>query len=371
MSSDKSSSSIILDIAWGELDIKEQGFIYAKDFPDFVNIIENLIHRSTNTNEQSLLSESGKNVIDIFAKEKEFFKIYRDEFKEIFYGLVGKTFKESLKNTFKLGTIAIDVAKEKNILPENFSPLPPVDKIYDETDINQSPRNITRKVRNLENQISVTNDELKFKDDIIIEKDREIIQLTRKLSEYKDKYDYLQREFSFYKGHSESPNNKTTSKIVNENNDGDNGISSDLTKNEFIISELKRKLQEQMIIMIALRDELQSDITNNGKGFYYPSYYSLKNLSLRKLDNIRFIMTILGSFGILLFIIIALIFHSSKSEDDNMHGFMDPFKTSWWDWVPIFNGLGWFYGEHDSMLFNNDHYYTTSASLYNHYFSNI
>ncbi|EDO17739.1 hypothetical protein Kpol_1033p45, partial [Vanderwaltozyma polyspora DSM 70294] len=279
MDSDKSSSSIILDIAWSELDNGDQGFIYAKDFPNFIHIIENIIYKSQDSNERALLSETGKGVISTFAKEKAFFKIYKDEFKEIFHGLIGKSFNESLKGTFKSGNIQTDMCPEKGLEnPEIMGKNKPsnsnaFNSIQDnaKSSVLESPRKLNRKLKGLENQISLANDELKFKDNIIIEKDREIIQLTRSLGEYKDKYEFLQREFSFYKDRGEFNKKYQDMNNINQAQNMDD-IIMDHTKHEFIISELKRKLQDQLETIGALREELHGDSNTTKRSFYYPVY---------------------------------------------------------------------------------------------------
>ncbi|CCE92759.1 Mps2p TDEL_0E05160 [Torulaspora delbrueckii] len=299
MDYDKSSSSIVLDVAWGKVDKKSQGFIYAKNFPQLIQAIELLLNKGEPA-QLRLLSNTGKNVIDTFAKEKEFFKIYKDEFKEIFQGLVGKTFKDAVEGTFPSGKIP------KNVLQES----------KEDQGIIDSPQKKDLRLKNLQNRIAALTEELQFKDDIIAEKDRELIKLTRGLSEYKDKYDFLQRQFSFYKDHGESP--------TNEEPGANEPVS---TRHEFIISEMKRKLQEQLLTINALREQMQQ-----AQGTY--QWYT-KPLKSNKIESAPLILIVL--FTITLF---SLLFYITKCfvTDDQADRY---YETSWWEKSGLLSRLGW------------------------------
>lgn len=299
MDYDKSSSSIVLDVAWGNVDRKNQGFIYAKNFPQLIQAIELVLNKGGSA-QLRLLSNTGKNVIDTFAKKKEFFKIYKDEFKEIFQGLVGKTFKDAVEGTFPSGKIPGTVLEEPAKEAETIG----------------SPSKNDLRLKNLQNRIAALTEELQFKDDIIAEKDRELIKLTRGLSEYKDRYDFVQRQFSFYKDHGESP--RADEPKANE------PIS---TRHEFIISEMKRKLQEQLLTISALREQMQ-----HSQSTY--QWYT-KPLKAHKYELLPMILVVL--FTITLF---SLLFYINRSL-----GFEEQpdryYATPWWEKVGLLSRLGW------------------------------
>lgn len=302
MDYDRSSSSIVLDVAWGNVDKRNQGFIYAKNFPQLIQAIEQVLNRG-GSGQLRLLSNTGKNVIDTFAKEKEFFKIYKDEFKEIFQGLVGKTFKDAVEGTFPAGKI-----------PNTLLQKPPGEENTMESTL-ESPQKKDLKLRNLQNRIAALTEELQFKEDIIAEKDRELINLTRGLSEYKDKYEFLQRQFSFYKDHAESPTHEAPVE--------DEPVS---TRHEFIISEMKRKLQEQLLTINALREQMQ-----HSQGTY--QWYTKPSKSNN--DIVPF--TIIMLLSITLF---SLLFYIAKrfGTDDQADLY---YETPWWERIGFLSRLGW------------------------------
>ncbi|AQZ16538.1 MPS2 (YGL075C) and CSM4 (YPL200W) [Zygosaccharomyces parabailii] len=312
MDLDKSSSSIVLDLAWSDVDRKNQDFIYAKDFPALIRSIEKILNRGK-PEELPLLSNTGKSVIDTFAKEKEFFKIYRDEFKEIFHGLVGKTFKDAIE----MANVPEQVSAGSVL--QDTQPSKPQEAVKSSK---SSPRKANCLLRNLENRLSTMKEELKFKDEILAEKDRELIQLTRKLGEYKDKYEFVQRQFNFYKDHGESPKRSSSESSNMEQNAS--------TKHEFIISELKRKLQEQTLAISTLREQLHR---SEGAGAFYSK--SAKDMNLNDWSKAMTAFLLLTSLVILL--CGGLLWLMSGSDDST--SFAQP---SWWEKNGVLSRIGWF-----------------------------
>lgn len=307
MDYDKSSSSIVLDVAWGNVDKKNQGFIYAKNFPQLIHAIELVLNRGEPAKELRLLSNTGKNVIDTFAREKEFFKIYKDEFKEIFQGLVGQTFKDAVEGTFPAGKVP------SNILQEEF----------EEVKGPESPRRRELRLKSLENRLAALTEELQFKDDVIAEKDRELINLTRSLSAYKDKYDFLQRQFSFYKDRGETPGGR------NNSGEGPEVAESASTRHEFIISEMKRKLQEQLLTINTLREQMQQ---NRGAYIWHGKPASHPKVEILMLSIITVVMVVL------LTLLGRTVYSSIASSEDGLYA--DSFR---WDNSGILSKLGWFW----------------------------
>lgn len=302
----------MLDLAWCEVDKKNQDFIYAKDFPALIDSIEKVLNRGK-AKELPLLSNTGKSVIDTFAKEKEFFKIYRDEFKEIFHGLVGKTFKDAIEVT----GVPQQIPNESLQKDAELAKSPDQEKTT-----RGSPRKANRLLRNLEARVSTMKDELKFKDEILAEKDRELIQLTRKVGEYKDKYDFVQRQFNFYKDHGESPKRSSSESSSAEQNGS--------TKHEFIISELKRKLQEQAMAISNLREQLHR---GKGAGVFYSR--SMAKASLADWSTVICMVVL----AFLCLSLLGLIFIWLINGNDDASSFAQP---SWWEKSGILSRIGWF-----------------------------
>lgn len=314
MDFDKSSSSLVLDLAWSEVDKKNQDFIYAKDFPALIMSIEEILNRGQHP-PFALLSNTGKSVIDTFSKEKESFKIYRDEFKEIFHGLVGKTFKDTIEGT-NVSKSALGEHREEGDV--SASPI---------RHQRSSPRKVNRLLKNLETRVASMKEELKFKDEILAEKDRELIQLTRKLSDYKDKYEFVQRQFNFYKDHGESPRRNSSG------SDQFNVEHNTSTKHEFIISELKRKLQEQTLAISNLKEQLQC---GEGAGVLYTNYSKKYN----PLNNDG---PMVLTFATLVFLSIVILIGSMvwvMGGRDDSNSFS---QSSWWENNSILSRIGWFF----------------------------
>lgn len=335
MDFDKSSSSIVLDVAWGEVDRKNQGFIYAKNFPAMIHSIEHVLNKGKG-NKLSLLSNTGRNVIDTFAKEKEFFKIYKDEFKEIFQGLVGKPFKDAVEGTFISGEMPKGIILED--IPEKFIEEPA-------NSVNESPTKVKRRMKSLESRLGTLTEELNFKDDIIAEKDRELINLTRRLGEYKDKYEFLQRQFSFYKDHGEAHQNDNRNNVIDNVDEGE--VDSQVehiyekrssTKHEFIVSELKRKLQEQLMMISTLREQIKR---GDDMGASYK-----KKMGDYTMDNLLTlgpgaIISLVILFSLTLFSLVFLYFSDWLHPND-----IQPnryIETSWWENNNFFSKLGWYF----------------------------
>ncbi|CCE63379.1 hypothetical protein TPHA_0E02890 [Tetrapisispora phaffii CBS 4417] len=412
MSDDKSSTSMILDVAWAELDNKNQDFIYAKDFPNLVNIINNFLNRSSNDgSKHTLLSSTGESVINTFAKEKEFFKIYKDEFKEIFYGLIGKSFKELVNESINFGEIDISHLKENvkmskkgdqespyrhendhahHILNNSSSNIynssadnvqtkiygndesndESILKLKENENIIESPlRNLSYK-RELENDLLITKKDLKFKDDIIMEKDREIIELTRKVGDLKDKYNFLQREFSFYKKRGENRNSLTTDDDKTNDETNLNIQKNDVTKHEFIIDEMNRRIHEQMLIINALKEELQNDNPNGNSKFGY-LYNSMRKQLSRNPSYSSTLYVIISIFFFLSIVVISgsTIF-TSFSQDDRMgaydsyrYKYLESFGASWWEQNTLLRFImNLFFGKGTEPYEFSDPYVTTAAS---------
>lgn len=274
-------STLLLDHTWPLIDTKGQGFIYAKDFPLLLSKMQEVLNRGKPTHKQvSLISKTGHEITRKFANDQEFFKVYKDDFKVLFDGLIGMSFKaavdsctddgtlEKLRGTLSwqsAGHVDESLISGETIL-ERQKPLPDQSNKENRRDITGeavppdakepaanpgkprdsllgSPASI-RRVRNLQVDVESLKEEVLFRDEIIREKDRELLDLTKKVSDYKDKYEFLEREFQFYKDHAET-------KAV--------GNSPDTTKHDFIIAELRRKIEEQTGMISQMKAQMPSE----------------------------------------------------------------------------------------------------------------
>lgn len=270
-------ATLLLDLVWPEVDEKAQGFIYAKDFPLVVSRMEEILNRGKLERDRAqLVSETGREILRKFGSDQEFFKVYKEDFRELFDGLVGTSFKSAVKSCAGDGVLdrlqdsqTVDgIQDEKtssHALQEEVMRLREQVRVLssknDEKDREitardeiiadlqgkdaspaGSPRSLQR-MRTLQARVASLEDELSFRDEVIREKDRELLNLTKSVGEFKDKYQFLEREFQFYKGHREQ---KSPDSI------------KEATRHEFIISELRRKITEQSEIIGQMRVQVEA-----------------------------------------------------------------------------------------------------------------
>ena len=257
----------LLDLVWPTVDVRSQGFIYAKDFPMTVSKMEDILNKGRADFERArLVSKTGEEILKKFGSDQEFFKVYKEDFKELFDGLIGTTFKSAVHSCLEEGRFeVVGRETESNSFLDSDKTPGDVDALRDEilslkkqvaklrrendekdrdvaarneviTQLQAkdsspvgSPRGV-QKIRNLQAEVASLEQEVRFRDEVIREKDRELLKMTKQVGELKDKYHFLEREFQFYKGHAEVKGPE---------------VIKEATKHEFIISELKRKIKEQ------------------------------------------------------------------------------------------------------------------------------
>ncbi|CUS23192.1 LAQU0S08e04148g1_1 [Lachancea quebecensis] len=270
-------ATLLLDLVWPEVDAKAQGFIYAKDFPLAVSRMEEILNRGKPDRDRAqLVSETGREILRKFGSDQEFFKVYKEDFRELFDGLVGTSFKSAVKSC--AGDGALDRLQDNEITDEMHDKKAVTPTLQDEVlrlreqvrelssknvEKDQeiiardeiiaelqgkdaapagSPRSLQR-MRSLQARVTNLEEELSFRDEVIREKDRELLNFTKRVGEFKDKYQFLEREFQFYKGHREQ---KSPDSI------------KEATRHEFIISELKRKITEQSDMIGQMRAQVET-----------------------------------------------------------------------------------------------------------------
>lgn len=105
MSLETDAFDAIFEYAWSQIDKPISGdFIYGKDLPKLIEIIENLFQKVQRTSSYDLrlplLSETDKDLCRTFSNTKTFFKIHKDDFDDIFFNLINSSLKEILEKAF-------------------------------------------------------------------------------------------------------------------------------------------------------------------------------------------------------------------------------------------------------------------------------
>lgn len=386
MDSNQTNSSIVLDLAWSHVDAKSQGFIYAKDFPELLREINEILNRGKSPNERvSLVSTTGEEIIRSFGKDKEFFKVYKDDFKELFDGLVGMSFKSAVENCVQDGMLKegslleeldgfnsvnknspnSEFQKELNFLRKQASRLSKEnsEKEQDITMRDEIIRDLQEKnnsshvsvispqrIKGLRTDIKKLEEELKFREDIIREKDRELLKLTKDLSEYKDKYKFLEREFNFYKDYDVRKHDSGTTQKIS---------SVDNTKHQFIISELTRKIDEQSKTINELRFKVKQPMTKSSS----PTN-DFKSRSINKHMLSTFLKFSLGVVSFLFILRMLSLISSMFSKTQSSTVPNSVLRLSWWDQNWLLSKLHWLLRDGFEKYQTNDHYNESINSKY-------
>ncbi|AET37958.1 Mps2p Ecym_2209 [Eremothecium cymbalariae DBVPG len=169
--------------------------------------IPELIRRLNTFVTHNLTTKANDEVISSFAKEQPFLKLSKDEFKAKFQSLVGTGIQT-----------AVEMANMSDTKPRLFGSI---------------------------RRSSIKGEETSKEEHM--RKNLELEKLRGEIEDWKSKYQFLEREFLFYQTHHEN--------LV------------DSTQHEFIISEMKRTIEEQTRVIDTLKCQMQGkDIVMVSKG---------------------------------------------------------------------------------------------------------
>lgn len=274
----------LFERAWSSVDNNNYGFIYGKDIPQLIKEINSMLLNP-------LTSKSDDDVINTFVESKQFYKIFIDDFKPIFESLVGKSFDLAIANA------KIDLSCFQSVI--NTRPM------------------IFGNIRRQSNELIDNSREESFKKDIELER------LRKEVDEWKNKYGFLEREFSFYQNH--------------------HGQIQDSTKHEFIINELKRKIGEQEEFIKNFQLQL------NKKPL--PSLVHVDVYKTSLLSLTRFLITFIGLYMLWRLIPIKFGKYNNNTFTSNAYS-----NIPWWEKSHLLSKLLWFLKDNfdRSTIIDND-----------------
>lgn len=239
-------SGSLVDQAWSQIDVNGQGFIYARDFPRLIQIINDICSETSKNNQRSwnkLIDDDANEVIKLFAKDSQFFKVYRSTFSDMFTKLVNRTLEECLGGITELNKYH-NLKHPEPVVCEK--PVPSAGpNIKRTSDVQPIERNIPIPVspqaseKRLPTQTSASPglaQQLHKRDRLIREKALELRRVQDLLADYQAKYEELRTHIT------ESRENPQAPEVTIDH--------------DAIIAELKYKLQHQQELIIRLRDRL-------------------------------------------------------------------------------------------------------------------
>ena len=287
---------------WLEIDTTKRGFIYGKDLP--------LLVKKLVTNSKIVVDEDNLKLLDAFANEQAFTKIYKVVIDDTLKKLIGLTSVDLIGKENKSYTNVIKNNKSWTKIPQD------------------------------KDEISILRQEIKEKDQIIINKDNELVSLQENITLYKEKYDHLVDEFEYFK---KTINSNT--KIINEpmNNDCNNNNDKSFdVRNQFFIEEFRRQINEQSKIINKLKEQIQTnpEIINHEKnkqsdrntilGGKIPIFISKK---------FTWYLLIVSIFGLISSIYLKFII-SDEPVITNIDNSIDV-SSSWFHNNPMMIGIQW------------------------------
>ncbi|SCU93584.1 LANO_0E04280g1_1 [Lachancea nothofagi CBS 11611] len=358
------TSALLLDVVWQAIDVKGTGYVYGRDFSLVVSKMEEILNKGRSGSERAtLVSKTGEEILKKFSSDQEFFKVYKEDFCELFNGLIGTSFRNAVQRFTGNGSLTflrnehqttsfydnektpVDseaLREEVLALKRTISELQKwnSEKEHDISSKNEvlaelrqsngSPSGSPmRKVgsRTLEAQVATLKEELNFKDGIIREKDRELLSMTEKLEDFKNKYEFLERGFQFYKDHGELQKPEAI---------------KEATKHEFIISELRRKIQDQSELIGAMRTQVESRkvalpaMREKSVEASLPDLFSLSTVLKYIVGAIFLVLAI----NILLY---SMAFLKSLIKLNPSQELNSKIKLKWWEQSSVLSKVHWFF----------------------------
>ncbi|AMD21358.1 HER079Cp [Eremothecium sinecaudum] len=240
-----------------------------------------LIQRLNTIANTSLTTKSNDEAILSYANQNPFYKLDKDEFNVKFQSLVGTSL-----NT------AMEMANFSDTKPRLFG--------------------------SIRRQSIAGDDQIK---DELLKKSMEIEKLQSEINDWKGKYQFLEREFMFYQTHHKS--------------------ISDSTQHEFIISEMKRTIEDQTKMISKLKLEIQ------GTPIKKPSISTTKSDVLRHLSK-RGLVFLLRSprialaIAVLTYMLWYMIVSMSAGANSSQVGVYHPPSQSWWERSNVISAFYWY-----------------------------
>ncbi|CCC69958.1 hypothetical protein NCAS_0D03770 [Naumovozyma castellii] len=309
------------DHAWYQIDKERTNFIFAEDLP---RLMKDPIWNP-------LTAEQWAN-LEGFATDSPAFKIEKEKLNPIMLTAIGKSLDELLSVSHE----------ENDDHATSKVEMEPRTKTQSENDNNNNDKKIrTKDARpNLISKLSELNKELHRKDEIIMQKQNVINGLIDNVNLYKEKFEFLQREFTFYKQHDTQKRKPQTNENVGVNEKGDRNVN---LKHEFILSEFRRQVREQNQLIAKLKERINSNPDDANAYLSSPTPNTVNEI---KPAYISMWPPIIAVLLLLLFIIYSLISYTnvsipsllSSQEDDSDFARN---QLSWWERISWLSRMIW------------------------------
>ncbi|KAH7586129.1 Monopolar spindle protein 2 [Nakaseomyces glabratus] len=331
---------LLFERVWLQVDRDRDGFIYAKQMPSFITQCEQVIKDTVNTNKTDfhmtrfknrlklpLLPKLHMDLIDAFAKETPYYKIYKESFSDMLNKLTGNNFSTVINKIFEDcdGFPASFISALEVKADVKSSPRSKADSLGSPIKVDllrnlkpqeepETPRRINRKYKSLELQLESMKRELEDKEKTIMNNERNLTELRSTISKLKEKYDLLSEEYEQRHIHG-----------------GNNGTA---IKHDVVIGELKSRLQEQNRLIRILQEQIQFD----------PQLKRETRVHDNKSKNNTFNGAIAYVIPFLLFI---FVIRSLITKEDIGDATM---ALPWWERNNLASRLAWYFRD----VFSND-----------------
>ncbi|CAI4062323.1 hypothetical protein N7582_002104 [Saccharomyces uvarum] len=361
MSLETDAFDAIFEYAWSQIDKPISGdFIYGKDLPKLIEIIENLFQKVQRTSSYDLrlplLSETDKDLCRTFSNTKTFFKIHKDDFDDIFFNLINSSLKEILEKAFDglnsiprgfMESLNLDshskslVENKSNSIQESISLTPPAK--LTESPIKRFSQSNTRNT--LKVQVEDLQRELNRKQSLLLENERQVNELKRRLETYQQKYASIQEQFNDLQKNRQAETNQYKPQHADANSRVAIGIDQ-----EAILEEFKKRLRRQTDTISTLKDQIRQERGLN--------YNSDKTLFLKRKPStsehasknfadifsshlwinaiIRTIICLTLIIGVLSYIMKYLYNTDAPTQNSRL-------QLSWWENSGILSKIVWFF----------------------------
>ncbi|CAI1993645.1 hypothetical protein SEUBUCD646_0G01970 [Saccharomyces eubayanus] len=361
MGSETDAFDAIFEYAWSQIDKPISGdFVYGKDLPKLIEIIENVFQEAQRNGSYNLrlplLSETDKDLCRTFSNTKTFFKIHKDDFDDIFFNLVNRSLKEILEKTFDgvnsiprdfMKSLDLDLSSKSlaenkgNSIQEPISLTPPVK--HTESPIKRFGQSNTRNT--LKVQVEDLQRELNMKQNLLLENERQVNELKRRLKTYQQKYASIQEQFNDLQKNRQIETNQCKPQTADAESHVAVGIDQ-----EAILEEFKRRLQKQTETISTLKDQIRQERGinyNNDKTLFLKrkpstskhaskSFADTFSLNLWVNAIIRTIICLTLIIGVLSYVMKYLYSSDAPTQNSRL-------QLSWWENNGILSKIVWFF----------------------------
>ncbi|CAI4039203.1 hypothetical protein SMKI_07G1770 [Saccharomyces mikatae IFO 1815] len=359
----------IFKYAWDQIDKPISGdFIYGKDLPKLIEIIEDIFQKAQKNGSYDLrlplFSGINTDLFRTFSNTKTFFKIHKEEFDDIFFNLINRSFKEVLEDAFidldyiprdflvsvdsKSSSESLVENKNKNIqergvLTPGRKPTEPPSKVVNQNNIGDASKV----------QVEELQRELNTKQKLLQENERQVNELKRRLEIYHEKYASIHQQFSDLQKTRQAENNQDFPRTA----DSESSIVAGIDQ-KAILEEFKSRLQRQTDTISFLKDQIRRERGLNYSNdkvallkrkssisegdFISNNYADLFSSRLWVKAIIRILICFLLLAGVFPYIKKLFYGHDTPSQNSRL-------QLSWWESSGILSKIVWFFEDHTDL----------------------